>query len=121
MPEGLSSFCCQLYSGMIPFPDRLDPVVILMVSSGERPSKPASAEVLGLTEEVWELTRKCWRGRASKRPNASEILDHLEGTSLPAIHVLGSEFIDAGGLIGTIVVPTSPSIFKRVKKFFARR
>lgn len=58
-------------------------MVILMVSKGERPLKPVSAEVLGLTPAVWELTKRCWLKKAVKRPDTSEVLAHLEGMSLP--------------------------------------
>jgi hypothetical protein len=54
-----------------------------MVLNGERPPKPATAEVLGLTPAVWELTKRCWRKKAAERPDASEVLVHLKGMSLP--------------------------------------
>lgn len=54
-----------------------------MVLRGERPPKPASAEGLGLTPAVWELTIKCWHRKAAKRPSASEALARLEGALLP--------------------------------------
>ena len=63
-----------------------------MVSRGERPPKPASAEVLGLTPAVWKLTKECWHKKAAKRPNTSEILARLEGMMLPTCSVSG--FID---------------------------
>lgn len=87
------------------------------MSKGERPPKPASAEVLGLTPAIWELTTRCWLKKAAKRPDADEVLAHLEGMS----YLLnGSEFTDDTGLIGEIVVPPSPSLFKRVKSMFRR-
>lgn len=92
----LSMVIVELYSGKIPFPDRPDPTVIIMVSKGDRPPKPASADVLGLTPAVWGLTKKCWHKKAAKRPGTSEILDHLEGRT-------------AG---------SSPSLIKRVKGLF---
>lgn len=58
-----------------------------MVLRGERPPKPASAEGLGLTPAVWELTIKCWHRKAAKRPSASEVLARLEGALLPTCSV----------------------------------
>ncbi|KAF9647855.1 kinase-like protein [Thelephora ganbajun] len=79
----LSMVIIELYTGHIPFADRRDPSVILMVAKGKRPPKPASAEALGLTPGVWELTKKCWHKKSSRRPDTSEILAHLESMLSP--------------------------------------
>ena len=65
----------------------LDNGVLFEMLRGGRPPKPASAGVLGLTPDVWELTKKCWHKKAKKRPNTSEILAHLEGTLFPTLLV----------------------------------
>ncbi|KAF9651826.1 kinase-like protein [Thelephora ganbajun] len=74
----LSMVIIELYTGNLPFADRQDPTVILMVTRGERPPEPVSAEALGLTPAVWELTKRCWHKKPAKRPNTSDILAHLE-------------------------------------------
>lgn len=81
--RGDHSMCyCQLYTGSVPFPDSPDPTVILLVARGGRPPKPVSAETLGLSSAVWELTKRCWHKNPAKRPNSSEVLAYLEGMSL---------------------------------------
>ncbi|KAF9646106.1 kinase-like protein [Thelephora ganbajun] len=94
----LSMVIIELYTGNIPFPDRQDPSVILMVARGERPSKPVSAEALGLTPAVWELTKRCWHKKSAKRPDTPEILAHLENKK---------------------VIPL-PSLIRRLKGIFSR-
>ena len=72
-------FFWQLYSGNIPFPEKSDPNVVIVVLKGQRPPKPPSAQPLGLTPAVWRLTRRCWLKNAAKRPDADEVLARLEG------------------------------------------
>lgn len=72
----------QLYTGNVPYANRPDPAVILVVARGERPPKPVPAEALGLTPAVWELTKMCWHNKPEKRPAASVVLAHLESMSL---------------------------------------
>lgn len=74
-------------------------MVIIRVLGGERPPRPASAEVLGMTPAVWALTERCWRKNAARRPDTSEILAHLEahleGTVVS--HFFQSKVIDDTG------------------------
>ncbi|KAF9643286.1 kinase-like protein [Thelephora ganbajun] len=77
----LSMVIIELYTGNIPFPDRQDLSVILMVARGKRPPKLVSAKALGLTPAVWELAKRCWHKKPAKRPDTLEILAHLEGIS----------------------------------------
>ena len=74
----------QLYTGTVPFPNNPDPTVILKVTKGERPPKPITAEELGLTSAVWELTKRCWQKSPAKRPGTAEVLAYLESMSFPS-------------------------------------
>ncbi|KAF9642617.1 kinase-like protein [Thelephora ganbajun] len=93
----LSMVIIELYTGNVPFACRQDPTVILMVTRGKRPPKPASAKALGLTPAVWELAKRCWHKKPAKRPDTPEILAHLENE-----------------------VISPPSFIRRLKDLFSR-
>ena len=42
--------------------------------SGIRPSKPANAETVGISESLWELIQKCWDGVSGWRPQIREVV-----------------------------------------------
>ena len=84
-----------------------------MVTRGERPSKPASAEAFGLTPELWELTKRCWHEKAKRRPDSLKVLTRLESTSLPT-RLVGDELIDDGRFLDRDVA-SPPSLLKRLK------
>ena len=105
--------CCQLYTGNIPFFDKPDPNVIVMVTRGERPSKPASAEEFGLTLELWELTKRCWHEKPERRPDAFKVLTRLESMSLPTC-LVGGEVTDDKRFLDRGETPPS-SLLQRLK------
>ena len=85
-----------------------------MVTRGERPSKPATAEVFGLTPELWELTRRCWHEKPERRPDALKVLTRLESMSLTT-RLVGDELTDDGGFLERDVA-SPPSLLKRLKE-----
>jgi osomolarity two-component system, response regulator SKN7 len=49
--------------------------VVLAVLAGHRPPRPSGSEKVGLTEYVWNLIERGWRGCASDRPPLATFLD----------------------------------------------
>jgi hypothetical protein len=48
--------------------------VIYKVVTGERPSRPAKAATIGLTNDVWELLEGCWQESRLNRVEIPVIL-----------------------------------------------
>ena len=42
--------------------------------SGVRPSKPANAETVGISEPLWKLIQKCWDDDRGRRPQIREVV-----------------------------------------------
>ena len=62
----------------MPFSGYTDRDVTVMVSRGERPSKPRRFEAPGITPEVWSIAERCWHKRAEKRPSSEAVLRNLQ-------------------------------------------
>ena len=75
----------QLATGEEPFPTLQDHHVTLEISKGVRPKKPHQFEAQGITSEVWEVAKKCWRQKASKRPAVEKVLQILEKVAEPGM------------------------------------
>jgi len=65
---------CQVLIGRQPFPDMKLPELVFRVSSGLRPEKPANAEVIGVSDSLWELIEKCWVDDRMRRPQIEEVV-----------------------------------------------
>ncbi|KAF9646883.1 kinase-like protein [Thelephora ganbajun] len=74
----LSMVMVELMTGKIPYPDSQDVNVIFLISKGRRPPKPLSFEAPGITPTVWRIAKKCWHGKAKKRPETNGVLQDLE-------------------------------------------
>jgi serine/threonine protein kinase len=64
----------QVLTGQWPFFPRREAEVMLAVLTGDRPAKPENAEVIGMTDALWNLVEECWKEDRSKRPDISNIL-----------------------------------------------
>ena len=73
----------QLATGQVPFPNLQEYRIILEVLEGKRPRKPHPFEARGITLEVWKVAEKCWRQKASKRPEIEKVLRDLEKIANP--------------------------------------
>ena len=51
------------------------------VIKGVKPSKPASALSLGLSDEVWKLLEGCWETEGKRRPLAKDVLVCVEAAA----------------------------------------
>ena len=72
--------------------------MVIAVQKGGRPRKPVNAESLGLSDPLWQLTRKCWSEPPSTRPTAQQLLHCLEDASRTWVPPL--EYPISGGLDG---------------------
>ncbi|KAF9647762.1 kinase-like protein [Thelephora ganbajun] len=79
----LSMVIVELVTGKMPFPEYTDHNVIVMISEGERPSKPRHFDAPGMTSAVWKIAQKCWHEKASKRPEVDAVLRSLEALAKP--------------------------------------
>lgn len=50
---------------------------MLKVMKGERPTRPAAATKLGLTDGLWHLIRSSWAQDPQRRPAVDAIIDFL--------------------------------------------
>ena len=56
--------------------------VVIKVIEGVRPSKPANAPKLGLSDKVWKLLEECWQAERSIRPPVKNVLSRVKAAAL---------------------------------------
>ena len=66
-----------MLTGTTPFGKQTGPEVVIKVVRGVRPSKPANARDIGLSDQVWELLEGCWEEERSLRPPVRDVLARL--------------------------------------------
>jgi serine/threonine protein kinase len=66
----------KAFTGRAPFYDSRPTTVAVDVLSGIRPERPAHSS---LTDDVWNLTQRCWDHDPEQRPGISEVVAHLRG------------------------------------------
>ena len=66
---------CQVLTGEQPFRGVKSTEHALNISSGLRPVKPENAELIGISESLWELIQKCWDGEKTRRPQIQEVVE----------------------------------------------
>lgn len=64
----------QVLTGVQPFRHIRPHEFAFHVTLGARPEKPADAEVVGISNSLWELIRKCWDGDKGRRPGIQEVV-----------------------------------------------
>ena len=69
----------QVLTGKLPFFPRREAEVTHTVVSGERPPKPENMEEIGMTDDLWDLMRECWREDRTARPTIVEVLKKFCG------------------------------------------
>lgn len=68
--------CLEILSGHQPFNNiSRDIVVMREIDHGKTPERPG--RVVGLTDDVWALMRKCWTKKPDARPSIKEVKDKL--------------------------------------------
>ena len=75
----------QMFTDEVPFGTLSSFMVMLAITRGERPPRPAHPT---FTENLWKLTQRCWDNDPHLRPEASEVFKALRTPSVsfvPAI------------------------------------
>ncbi|KAG6849477.1 hypothetical protein H0H93_008058 [Arthromyces matolae] len=69
----------EILSGDIPFPNKRDVHVMVMVAEGKRPNRPIGELYLnrGLDDSMWTLMQDCWAQDSNSRPSSRHILERL--------------------------------------------
>jgi len=73
---------CKVFTGRYPFSGFTDSVITAMIMDGKRPARPQETQGLGLTDSVWDMTRRCWRQDPTRRPTATEVVGLLRKWSV---------------------------------------
>ncbi|KAF9646888.1 kinase-like protein [Thelephora ganbajun] len=74
----LSMVMVELVTGKMPYPGSQDASVLFLISKGRRPPRPRPFGAPGMTPGVWKITKRCWHGKAKKRPEVKAVLQDLE-------------------------------------------
>ena len=72
---------------MYPFSGFTTSIIISMIMSGERPSRPQGAQELGLVDSVWDMTLRCWQQDPASRPTITEVVGLLRQQSVFSLSV----------------------------------
>ena len=70
-----------MLTGTLPFGELLESEIVFKVLGGEKPSRPANALELGLSDQVWGLLEKCWRIQSRCRPPVKYVLGHIKAAA----------------------------------------
>lgn len=73
------TLCLKVFTGKVPFPNAINVQVVIMMSRGDRPSRPSGGEALGLTTALWRLTEECWSQNPERRPDIDNVLRRFQG------------------------------------------
>ena len=77
--NSISTVLTKVFSGKIPFHHiARDQVVVLQVTTGQRPERPADSLFLGLSDRVWQVIEMCWQPQPDQRPVAGTVLSCFE-------------------------------------------
>ena len=90
--SGILKHETQVLTGLTPFHPSRDAEIAFRVLQGHRPTKPANASDVGISEGLWQLLVRCWNVNDTKRPRVDEIYEHLcqepaRGRSFPPSNV----------------------------------
>ena len=69
----------QTFTGEVPFHPALTSSAILAILDKKRPARPKHSH---LTSELWALMGRCWNQDRHLRPEMSEVLGTLRGSSV---------------------------------------
>lgn len=68
-----------MFTGRVPFDEiRHEFAIYGKVLGGERPLKPQEAQIIGLSDDLWDHIEWCWEADPGNRPSCREVLDSLE-------------------------------------------
>lgn len=75
--------CYEIFTGHLPFFESTrESTVILRISRGDHPTRPAEATYpwleRGLTTSMWDLMEDCWKFNPRERPDISAVISRLK-------------------------------------------
>ena len=68
----------KVLTGTLPFGNITGPEVVFKVVGGGKPSKPANALELGLSDRVWKLLEDCWHNDRKRRPPVKDVSSRVK-------------------------------------------
>ena len=71
----------EVLSGLLPFYQYPDLIVVGKVVGGGRPERPQGARGAWFTDDVWETLERCWTPQPGNRPGIGDVLQCLEKVS----------------------------------------
>ena len=89
----------QVLTGAPPFGKLTTSEVVFKVVGGGKPSKPANALELGLSDRVWKLLEDCWQSERSLRPSVKDVLGRVKAAAsvcgtLPSVKNIPKRYED---------------------------
>lgn len=67
-------FAVEVFTGEMPFKNRRNEAVALLILQGNRPEMPRNSQTVGLTGDMWNLLQSCWQPDPSNRPTMEELV-----------------------------------------------
>lgn len=80
IPLECTTYRHKIFTGRAPFHDSTPTTVAVDVLSGNRPERPTHPS---LTDDLWDLTERCWNKNPRWRPDISEVVLRLRTTFAP--------------------------------------
>jgi len=74
-PSRVSTYWHKIFAGEVPFHDIRPTTVAVDILSGSRPGRPAHPT---LTDDLWNLTERCWEHNPQRRPDISDVISSLQ-------------------------------------------
>lgn len=84
-----SPYSLKIFTGEVPFNEATSSEVVMCITRGERPRRPAHPK---FTNPLWELIGRCWAQAAENRPKMEEVVEVLRRLSAFYLHLHGNPF-----------------------------
>jgi serine/threonine protein kinase len=79
--QNIDKHSCQVLTRALPYTGSRPETISHTVLSGRRPPRPGNASSIGLSDNVWMITRQCWLQIAEHRPEVPVVTKFLNDAS----------------------------------------